>query len=302
MRGRRAWPFPTLAALLWAAPLPAQPQPAADRPVYSLVIARETRFTPGGHWLCVRVGEELVCPRHSSVWFDRARSLAGPPVEAELATSTEIDRRLDWYQPVLFVMLREEDDPRILAQATADPSGMACIARAELDRLGWHPAGPGIVARDGGACADLSPLLSIWAPDPAIAPILTPDQIRRLRPSLILGRLRRQRESDLPPCPENVRCWRIAADALIVDVETLSGPPVPRALTVFLGRDTPPPASETMLMVVTRGTDGRWLGGWTWPVAPAGRETCFETNYLEGYALRPPRRAYARGGDTCILL
>lgn len=304
MRGRRTWPFPALAALLWAAPAPAQPRPrpesAPARPVYSLVTARETRFSPGGHWGCVRLGGELICPRHSSVWFDRARSLAGPPVEADLAASTEIDERLDWYEPVLFVMLREADDPRIVAQATADPSGLACITRAELDRLGWHPAGPGIVERDGGACADLSPLFAIWAPDPAVAPILTPDEVRRLRPSLILGRLLRQRESDLPPCPENVRCWRVAVDARIVDVETLSGPPAPPALTVFLGRDTPPPDSEDMLMVVTRGTDGRWLGVWTWPVAPAGRETCFETNYLEGYALRRPRRAHVDGDHTCI--
>jgi len=63
-----------------------------------------------------------------------------------------------------------------------------------------------------------------------------------------------------------------------------------------------PRDAAVALMVVTRGTDGRWLGGWTWPVAPAGRETCFGSVYLEGYALPRPRRARARGDQTCITL
>jgi hypothetical protein len=138
---------------------------AAD---HSLVVARQAGYRVASEVDCVSLGGETLCPEHPSAWFDNALAIAGRPVPASLDTSSERGRA-GYYAPVLVVLLHAPDAvARVVAQAEADPSGLACLSRAEMDRIGWHPSGPDILDRAGGTCADLSSLAALPVPAPLV--------------------------------------------------------------------------------------------------------------------------------------
>ncbi|MEA3040946.1 MAG: hypothetical protein QOC65_435 [Sphingomonadales bacterium] len=155
-----------LFALAVLAVSPASAAVPEDAPVYSLVAGRQTRFQGRADLCCfTRPDGGRWCPEYASAWLDHARTLAGSPIGESFDASTE--RGPAHYRPVLVVLLhRPGGIARIVAQAEAGPDGRACLATAEMDRIGWHPSGPDILVLSRGVCADLSALAAIPAPPP----------------------------------------------------------------------------------------------------------------------------------------
>jgi hypothetical protein len=155
-------------------------------PSYSLVAARETEHVDRRHMGCMWIGDRVVCPEYRSASYDEARTLAGPAVESRFSISTEVAQGAGWYRPVLLVIRNIPDrQSRVVASATADASGRACIPIAEMDRLGWRPNGPGIATPHDGTCADLSALAALPLPELPVVTVLTAKDLKR--------ELRRQR-------------------------------------------------------------------------------------------------------------
>lgn len=301
-----------IAALLLVASI-AQGQPADTAqtptapPTYSLVVGRQTSFARGGHMGCMRIGNDLICPRHDTLWFDHARSLAGPPVDPDMQSYTTAGRGFG-YVPFLFVMIRDGDDPRIVAMAAVGRDSRACLSRAVLDELGFHPSGPEIIqAADGGVCADLSPLVAIWAPDDVYSVAvmtdhgLIPFRVDR-RASLIVARIVGRHPAEPPQCGSGIPCLPYTVRAELADVTTLTGRRLPSPTTVLLTLPTAPPDGERVLIGGRHMEDGSWIGQWTWPVAPSGQETCYPSQQTGGLFLGRPRRARLREQRTCISL
>jgi hypothetical protein len=135
-------------------------------PVYSLVAGRQNRFQARADLYCMwrRDGGQW-CPEYASAWLDHARTLSGPRIGDTFGAASE--RGPAPYRPVLVVLLHLPDGrARIVAQAEAGPDGRACLATAEMDRIGWHPSGPDILVPGPGVCADLSALTAIPVPPP----------------------------------------------------------------------------------------------------------------------------------------
>ena len=125
----------------------ANASPPEDPPVYSLVAAREIQHADRRHMGCIGLGDRVICPQYRSASYDEARTLSGPPVESRFSIATEVAEGAGWYRPVLLVIQNIPDHrSRVVAAASADASGRACIPNADLDRLGWHPSAPGIAS------------------------------------------------------------------------------------------------------------------------------------------------------------
>ena len=149
-----------------------------DEPVYSLVAAREINHVDHRHRDCLWLGGDIVCPQYRFASYDEARTLAGPAADAHFSISTEVARGVGWSRPVLLAIRNLPDrQSRVVAAAGADASGQACIPGPELDRLGWHPAGPDIVEKDGGVCANLSALAAL--PKPYVEPVIRGEELLR---------------------------------------------------------------------------------------------------------------------------
>ena len=312
MRRRFASLFLAFAALLWAAPVPAQPQPRpqpepaapAERPVLSLVIARAHSALPFPNFYGSACGTCLN-PIHIAA-FDSAQTLYGPPIAPEFGAT------LYWHswftygnRPMLLVVQHlSSGGHHVVAYVRGpDADGMACLRREEIANLDWHPAGAAIVARDGELCASLAAIAALPPRPDLRTPITTMsvDQIRMTPPSLVVARRLGQRDSDLPPCPADETCWNLMVDARMADVETLSGPRVPRSLIVRLASDSPIPAGRDLIMVVTRDRGRLWRSQW-FRALETGRDTCFPSMELWGLGLREARFSYSRDDETCIHL
>lgn len=152
-------------------------------PEYSLVAARELGHVDRRHMGCIGLGDRVICPEYRSASYDEARALAGPPVEPRFSIATEVPEGAGWARPLLLVIRNLPDrQSRVVAAAPADGSGMACIATAELDRLGWRPSGPDIVTTAERLCVDLSPLAALPPPKVEAVTVIGVEDARRILP------------------------------------------------------------------------------------------------------------------------
>ena len=157
----------------------ANASPPEDPPVYSLVTARETQHADRRHMGCIGLEGRVICPQYRSASYDEAKTLSGPSIETRFSIATEVAERAGWYRPVLLVILNSPDLRRVVAAATADASGRACIPNADLDRLGWHPNAPGIESLQVGLCADLSALAALPLPEVQAVAVLSERDLKR---------------------------------------------------------------------------------------------------------------------------
>jgi hypothetical protein len=122
----------------------------------------------------------VICPQYRSASYDDAKTLSGPPVETRFSIATEVAEGAGWYRPVLLVIQNIPDHrSRVVAAASADASGRACIPNADLDRLGWHPSAPGIESLQVGLCADLSALAALPLPEVQAVAVLSERDLKR---------------------------------------------------------------------------------------------------------------------------
>ncbi|HKR23704.1 MAG TPA: hypothetical protein VJS15_00455 [Allosphingosinicella sp.] len=120
--------------------------------------------------------------------------------------------------------------------------------------------------------------------------------------SLIVGRWLDDRIVEIPPCPEPATCAGEIRDVRLVDVDTLSGPAVPRRLTVRLATVLIRPQREdyqAILIVRPDGAGRPWAGRRLQSAMP-GRDACIRSGWFAMLDLPPPRRAYRRGEQTCF--
>lgn len=312
MRRRFASLLAALAALLWADPVPAQPQPTqpqpapaapAERPVLSLVIARAHSALPFPNFYGSECGTCLN-PIHIAA-FDSAQTLYGPPLAPEFGAT------MFWHSwfthgnyPMLLVVQHLPGGTYHIAAYARGPGtdGMGCLRREEIAHLDWHPTGAAIVARDGGLCASLAAIAALpRRPDRRFDTPVTTVSARdiRRRPSLVVGRRLGQRAAD--GCAPNGHCWKVTVEARMADVATLSGPRVPRTLTVRLVSDSPIPPGDDLIMVVMRDRGRLWRGQW-FRALETGRDPCFRASELWDLGLLDIRFSYRRGDQTCIHL
>jgi hypothetical protein len=175
-----------LAGVVLVAACLATPAGAQQPEPYSLVTARQKEFRPPSPSSCIWLEDRFhelhsVCQEGNAVWYDEARSLAGSPVESDFGASTHLpDDAAGWYRPVLLIVARVSV-PTVIAQATADKSGRACLAREPFDRLGWHPSGPGIAVEADRLCVSLADLAALPIPPMPEGKELTAKQIRHWR-------------------------------------------------------------------------------------------------------------------------
>lgn len=119
--------------------------------------------------------------------------------------------------------------------------------------------------------------------------------------SIVVARWVSNRPVEMP-CPEPAICAGQIVDARLVDVETLAGPAVPTRLTVrLLSTDDGQPEDGYRAILVVR-PDGRgrpWAGRRLDSALP-GRDSCIRSDWFTTLAIRPPRRSYRRGEQTCF--
>ena len=120
--------------------------------------------------------------------------------------------------------------------------------------------------------------------------------------SLIVGRWLNDRLVEIPPCPEPAICAGEIRDVRLVDVDTLSGPAVPRRLTVRMSTllIRPQPEDYQAILIVRPDGAGQPWAGRRLQSAMPGRDACIRSDWFTVLGLRPPRRAYKRGEQTCF--
>lgn len=150
---------------------------ADDRPAYSLVAAGSVSTTPSYESAC---GDDAICDRISWGAFLGSRTLAGPDLGEHFGAAIVVHLPVRNEPMLVVVEPLGGGEFRVAARGRWNPeTGLACVDRRELDRIGFHPMGDGIIESDFGPCAKierLGGLASIATPVMAI----TAEQIAEL--------------------------------------------------------------------------------------------------------------------------
>lgn len=122
--------------------------------------------------------------------------------------------------------------------------------------------------------------------------------------SIVAARWVSSRHVEQPLCPEPAICAGEIVDAQLTNVATLSGPRVPRRLTVRLLSALPPPARDDYRAVLVIRPDGAgrpWAGRRLRSAVPH-QDVCIRSDWFSTLGLRPPRHSHIRGDQTCFPL
>jgi hypothetical protein len=297
--------FAALAAVaaLWIA----GPAAAQDRPELSLVTARATSsiYWPG---LIDDPDCEGTCFNPwTLVAFDHATTLAGPPMPE--AFYAQLRLRLPIREPIpalLAVAQLKDGGFQVYASEGGDT---ACFAREMLAKYDWNPAGPGIVAKDGGVCVDLTGLDGLsWKRPRYTGPLPATDvrAFRRavaVRPawSLVTGYWGPSAVANENPCPdagEDDLCMDVVEDVALRDMQTLVGPEVRGKLRFRL--HAPPRRGRKLVLLVQPFERGRprravWL-----ETAVSGESACIDRSWFTDNGMPYPEASRQRGSDVCF--
>lgn len=120
--------------------------------------------------------------------------------------------------------------------------------------------------------------------------------------SIVAARWLSNQHVEQPPCPEPAICAGEIVDAQLADVRTLSGPRVPRRLTVrLLSAHTPSAGDDYRSVLVIRpdGAGRPWAGRWLRSAVP-NEDVCIRSDWFSALGLSPPRHNRVHGDQTCF--
>jgi hypothetical protein len=183
----------------------------------------------------------------------------------------------------------------------------ACLSKELLDQFDWHPAGPGIIDKDGGVCASLTALAALPWQDPAYS--RPPVQVVSARDfmrgySLVVGEWGSSTSAnDEAACDGMMAdevCMDVIEDVRLREMLTLSGPRVSSQVPLRLTLHVPPKRGRKLVLLVAPAVKGQPRRA-TWvTTARTGSSACIERSWFKDNRLVEPIDSRQDGDRICF--